>query len=346
MSSTTQQRRIRRSATGAFGRAPESGYVLLTLLLMVALMGIALLAVLPAVKFESQRDREEELIHRGVQYSRAIRTYYKKFGRYPTRLEELENSNNMRFLRKRYKDPMNCAKGKCEDFKLLHFGEVQLALSGGMGGQGINGASSLNSPGGQAGGLPGGSSFGSSAGGLSGGSGFGSSSGGLSGGSSFGSSSTGFGAGGQNGSTGNSGATPDQNQNGNTSSGSTSGQQTPQSGSSSGDQLSGQTFGGGPIVGVMSASKATSVREFNHKKKYNEWQFIYDPATDRGGLLMTPNQPPLQGFGNQLGTTPQNGSTPTTVGPIPGMLNNPNQGMQPGEPGTPPAQPPNQQQQQ
>ena len=59
------------------------------------------------------------------------------------------------------------------------------------------------------------------------------------------------------------------------------------------------TFGGGPIVGVVSISKKDTIREFNHKKKYNEWQFIYDPATDRGGLIKTPNQPPLMGFGQQ-----------------------------------------------
>ena len=73
-----------------------------------------------------KRDREEEMIHRGVQYSRAIRRYVKKTGRYPTRLEELENTNNIRFLRKRYKDPIT---GK--DFKLLHVGEVQLTSSAG-----------------------------------------------------------------------------------------------------------------------------------------------------------------------------------------------------------------------
>ena len=72
------------------------------------------------------------MIHRGVQYSRAIRTYYKKFGRYPTKIEDLESANNLRFLRKRYKDPENCKNGKCADFVLLHFGDVQLALAGGL----------------------------------------------------------------------------------------------------------------------------------------------------------------------------------------------------------------------
>ena len=91
----------------------------------------------------------------------------------------------------------------------------------------------------------------------------------------------------------------------------------------SGDQPAGQVFGGGAIVGVVSTSKKTGYREFNHKKKYNEWQFIYDPGTDRGGLLMTPNQPTLQGFGS--GT--QNPSGPNTGGfgpPPPGTQNNPN----------------------
>src|SRR5258708_32371447 len=106
------------------------GYYMLTLLLALALMAIFVGAILPQITFEIKRDREEELIHRGVQYSRAIRLYYKKFGRYPTRIEDLESANNLRFLRKRYKDPENCKNGKCADFKLLHFGEVQLSLSG------------------------------------------------------------------------------------------------------------------------------------------------------------------------------------------------------------------------
>jgi type II secretory pathway pseudopilin PulG len=69
---------------------------------MVAMMIIAAGAVVQTVAFEIKRDREEEMVHRGVQYARAIRSYYKKFGRYPTKLEDLESANNQRFLRKRY----------------------------------------------------------------------------------------------------------------------------------------------------------------------------------------------------------------------------------------------------
>src|ERR1700720_2327837 len=104
-------------------RLGHDGYVLLALLLTVTLMIVAAAAVLPSIEFQIRRDREEELIHRGVQYSRAIRAYYKKLGRYPAKLDDLESANNLRFLRKRYKDPIT---GK--DFKLLHFGEVKLTF--------------------------------------------------------------------------------------------------------------------------------------------------------------------------------------------------------------------------
>src|SRR5204863_2930110 len=97
----------------------------LTLLLAVTLLIIGMAIVLPEITFQVKRDREEEMIHRGVQYSRAIRRYVKKFGRYPTRIEELENTNNIRFLRRRYKDPIT---GK--DFRLLHLGEVRMFAQG------------------------------------------------------------------------------------------------------------------------------------------------------------------------------------------------------------------------
>ncbi len=120
---------------------------MLTLLLAMALLVIFAAAIVPSITFEIKRDREEEMIHRGVQYSRAIRAYYKKFGRYPTKVEDLENTSNNRFLRKRYKDPLNCKDSKCQDFKLLHFGEVQMTLSA-LGGGSIPGATPVSGMGG------------------------------------------------------------------------------------------------------------------------------------------------------------------------------------------------------
>src|SRR6202050_2967944 len=110
MASSTRERSSPRRL-----RRGEEVYILLTLLLIVALMAIVATGVLTEIKFEIQRDRELEMIHRGVQYSRAIRSYYKKFGRYPTRLEDLDNTNNLRFLRKHYKDPVTG-----QDYRLLH----------------------------------------------------------------------------------------------------------------------------------------------------------------------------------------------------------------------------------
>jgi type II secretory pathway pseudopilin PulG len=324
--------------TMAFSRHPRSthgrqdGYVLLTLMLMVTLMIMVAAAALPSISFEIRRDREQEMIHRGVQYSRAIRSYYRKFGRYPNRLEDLENTNNLRFLRKRYKDPITG-----QDFKILRYGDVKMTLSGllpGSGSPGINGASPLN----------GSVAFGEPP--QPAGSGFG--------------GPTGFGAASRpsasaDSSTSNQNQATDPNQTGDTAisasaaspaSPSAPGQPGPPPGTSSPGFGAGQTLGGLPIVGVTSTSKKATIREFNHKRKYNEWQFIFDPATG-SGLLTTPNQPQLQGFGNQPGQTLQQGNsaqqgnfTGTTVGPIPGMLNNPNPGMQ----DTPPPQPPNQQQ--
>src|SRR6266550_3823874 len=67
----------------------ERGYVLLVLLLLVAFLSIASLKAIEDFEHQSQRDREDEMIHRGCEYTRAVKKYFKKFGRYPTRIEDL-----------------------------------------------------------------------------------------------------------------------------------------------------------------------------------------------------------------------------------------------------------------
>ncbi len=182
------------------------------------------------------------------------------------RLEELENTNNIRFLRRRYKDPVT---GK--DFKLLHVGEVQLT-----GSPGIAGASPIGGPAAQAGGaaLLGAAST-------------------MLGGAA---TQTAPGA-------GTPAATLAPNAAGDSGADATSANPDSPDASKSDSspaggigsaQLSSAVFGGGPIVGVASISKATTIREFNHKNHYNQWQFIYDPTMDRGGLITTPAQPALQ----------------------------------------------------
>ena len=100
----------------------EAGYILIAVLFAVALMVVAMAAVAPAIGTQIQRDREEELVRRGKQYARAIQLYFRKFGRYPNSIEQLENTNNIRFLRKRFKDPIT---GK-DEWRLIHFGEAQV----------------------------------------------------------------------------------------------------------------------------------------------------------------------------------------------------------------------------
>src|ERR1700732_1559485 len=122
-------------------QSPQRGYMLITLMLALALITIGLLTVLPEIGQQIRRDREEEMRHRGTAYMRAIQHFYKKFGRYPMRVEELESTNNLRFLRKRYKDPINKdpATGHEKDFKLLRQTDITLnngPLPGQIPGQG------------------------------------------------------------------------------------------------------------------------------------------------------------------------------------------------------------------
>jgi type II secretory pathway pseudopilin PulG len=324
-------------------RQAERGYILLLLMLFVALMAIAAGALAPTIAFRVRRDREEEMIHRGVQYSRAIRRYVKKTGRYPTRLEDLENTNNVRFLRKRYKDPITG-----EDFKLLHVGEVQLTGAAGIagaaaiGGGTIPGASplgagtlnaSMNATS-IATGMQSSSSPGTAAGMLLGGS-----SGQAPGASTAASGAT---------DSGSPDASSDQTSSSQTSllqtktGQSKSGQSDESQSGASTDKLSSQVFGGGPIVGVASTSKAATIREFNHKSHYNQWQFIYDPTMDRGGLITTPAQPALS-VAAPLQQPNNSSSSPSSFGQNPPSMGTP--GFSTGPQSPPPAQPAQQQQQ-
>ncbi len=113
----------------------ESGFLLLAVLLMMALMIIAASIEIPQMVQQMKRDREEEMIHRGTEYARAVKKYYKKFGRYPANLEQLDNTNQIRFLRKRYKDPLT--KGRQVEGAHLrrHSDPAQSQRSGNSGGR-------------------------------------------------------------------------------------------------------------------------------------------------------------------------------------------------------------------
>ncbi len=94
--------------SSAASTSPRSrGYALLVLMMMVTILLISLTAALPSIYVAGQREREEELIFRGTEYARAIGLFRRRFQRFPTSVEELLNTNGIRFLRRAYPDPMS-----------------------------------------------------------------------------------------------------------------------------------------------------------------------------------------------------------------------------------------------
>jgi type II secretory pathway pseudopilin PulG len=218
----------------------EAGYMLLAVVVMVALVLIALAVAAPVVARDLRRDKELESQRRMEQYVRAIRIYYRKFNSYPGSIKALESSNNVRYLRHQYVDPLT---GKA-DYRLIHQGEQQTKIHV-LFGQELAGLSAgLGSAAGMAGGMgasPGGSST-ITSGGLA--AGFN--------GASIGSS----GSTGSTGSTGSSGSTGSTGSN------------------SFGDGT------GGIIVGVGTQRTGSSITSPNGQDTYEKWEFWYDPRIE------------------------------------------------------------------
>ncbi len=292
-------------------RHHESGYLLLAVLLIMALMIIVATIEAPRIVQQIKRDREEEMIHRGTEYARAVKKYYKKFGRYPATLEQLDNTNQLRFLRKHYKDPLT----KDGKWKLLTYGDILTLLNPNTPGTpaaalGAQGQSAFGQPGAIASigttGTPSSQSASPIPNNI------------------VYTSTTGFDQSTPSGSppqTGVSGNSPQGNQQGSNpfantfSLGSSGSSNTGQPGSAAGQPGSAalgsnssdtnQTFGGGAIVGVASVSKDPTIRIYNKKKTYNEWVFIYNPLMDTqpNVLLRGPyQQTTIGGAQTQIGT--------------------------------------------
>lgn len=99
-------------------RKNERGFALLMVYVMAAAIAITLYMEMPRVAFESQRTKEQLLMDRGNQYERAIQVFFRKNKRYPATIDELESYQNVRSLRRRYKDPFT---GK-DDWRIIHVG--------------------------------------------------------------------------------------------------------------------------------------------------------------------------------------------------------------------------------
>ncbi len=98
----------------------QSGYTLLAMVFLVAVVLVAVMAATPVILTEGKREREEEMVWRGQQYARGIRLYFRKYGRYPQSLEDVtKRKDNIHFMRKAYKDPMNTEDGS---WRLIYIG--------------------------------------------------------------------------------------------------------------------------------------------------------------------------------------------------------------------------------
>jgi len=293
-----------RSGKSTCGADSEGGFVLLAVLFLVALILITLAVAAPRIAQSIKRDRELELVHRGEQYKRAIKLYYRKFGAYPSSIDQLVNTNQIRFLRKRYTDPMT---GK-DDWKLIHFGQAHVKVLG-LFGQPLSGAGNSATAG---------SSVLGGAAAAATGTGTTAPSSGLLGATGSATTTPGVSTtGSSTGSTTGSGST-DGSAFGQSGLGSTSGTSTTGTSGFGSSGLGGgtggntnPTFGGGPIVGVAIPDTKASIKEYKQQKHYNEWEFVYDPLEDQlqgGGALFGGAGANLNGVGN--GTT--NSTSPTS----------------------------------
>ncbi|HEV2578322.1 MAG TPA: type II secretion system protein [Acidobacteriaceae bacterium] len=266
----------------------EAGFMLVFAIFLVALVFIALAVAAPVVAKDLQREKELESEHRAEQYVRAIRLFYNKNKTYPPSIDALESTNNVRYLRKQYIDPLT---GK-NDWRIIHVGENKTTVKGffgqPLGGLNTTGAGSLGSASSMASGGMGSNTAGSASSTVSGGSPL----------------SAGF-----------SGATIG---------GSTSGSST--SGASSSTTSSSGSGGIGQIMGVGTSKTGQSILNPNGQSTYETWEFIYDPRIELlykqanilgGGSSVNSTSP--SSLGSPAGTTgqpnTQGGSSATPPAP-------------------------------
>jgi hypothetical protein len=96
----------------------EKGSALLIVFVLAAIVAITLYLETPVTVFEAKRRQEQLTIDHGKEYAHAVKLFVRKIGRYPSSLDELQNTNNMRFLRHKFKDPFTGD----DDWRLLHAG--------------------------------------------------------------------------------------------------------------------------------------------------------------------------------------------------------------------------------
>lgn len=293
---------------------------------LLFLLALALTVAAPRMARSIQRDRDVETIRRGKQYIRAVQLYYRKFHAYPPSVDALVKTNEIRFLRKKYTDPIT---GK-DDWKPIMFGQNKVPIAMGFFGQPLTGSS-------MAGVGPSGGNGITGVNGVAG-----SSSGGLFNSSGAGSSSPFDSSNGSNGAASSSSSTDNSNSNssnGSSTTGSSTTGGTDSSGSggsgTSGSGTSGtsgggtgfggqtgQSFGGAGIIGFEPASSKQSLLIWKKKDHYNEWEFTYDPIMDM--KTVSSGGAGLNGTPASSMSSPIGGSTTSPFGNTPGTTSTPN----------------------
>ncbi|HYT06101.1 MAG TPA: hypothetical protein VEL77_00490 [Rugosimonospora sp.] len=267
------------------GKRSESGYALLLVIFLVTVLLISTMAIAPNILTEGQREKEKEMIWRGKQYTRGVKLYYRKMGRFPTSLDDLTKPKlgSLRFMRQAYKDPMNKEDGS---WRFIYVGpagqligslkprqNLQLPQAAGIG----TPANALNGPGNP--GQPG--AFGQTGG--------------------IGQPNTG----GQPSQTGTQPAGSFSGANPPPTVGNPVGTDQSDGSSNSSAIPSGDTptIIGGNIIGVGSKVNKSSIIIYDKAKNYRLFEFIWDPSKDNFGV----GQPGLQtgtGLGQPVGQQP------------------------------------------
>ena len=122
-------------------RKGRSGYTLVALLVGITVASILIASVLPLASAQAQREREAELVFRGLQYAEGIRVFRRRFGRYPNSLKELLEVKP-RSIRKLWKEPM----AKDGEWGLITVAGTPVTPGGGTGKGGGTGLKPMPTP--------------------------------------------------------------------------------------------------------------------------------------------------------------------------------------------------------
>jgi hypothetical protein len=279
-------------------RNKQGGYALLLVVFLTALVVVGTMSIGLRILTEGRREKEQEMIWRGKQYTRGIKLYYRKLGRFPNSMDDLVKPKigNLRFMRHAYKDPMNKEDGA---WRLIYVGPAG-NLIGSL--KPPQGGIQMPVPGGQAGAAPGSSfgSFGSQpgpAGGIA-------APGGAPGAPGSGTGATGTVTGAQGTDTTGTGTDP---------------QAVP-----AGDT---PTIMGGNIIGVGSKVNQSSVIVYEKAHNYRLFEFIWDPSKDMG-IAAAPGTPigtPTGAPGQNPISSPTNPLSPPPAPPTAAPNPNPTQ---------------------